>query len=221
MSPARRLGIVTGLPGEARAARGGDNIRILCCNASPERARSHAESLVEWGAAGLVSFGVAGGLDPGLPPGTVVIATGIVAPDGGPLGIAGEWADRLAAALAPALPVIRAPIAGADAPVADAAAKAALAASSGAAAVDMESHAVAGAGLPAIAIRAIADPAGRSVPASALASRGRRRARVLVELCKRPGELPALAALALDYRRALAALRRVVEAAGPDFALSG
>ena len=218
MSPARRLGIVTGLPGEARAARGGDNIRILCCNASPERARSHAQSLVEWGAAGLVSFGVAGGLDPGLPPGTVVIATGIVAPDGGPIEIDGEWADRLAAALAPALPVIRAPIAGAGAPVADAAAKAALAASSGAAAVDMESHAVAGAGLPAIAIRAIADPAARSVPASALAAR---RAGILVALCRRPRELPALAVLAMDYRRALAALRRVVAAGGPDFAFFG
>ena len=218
MSPARRLGIVTGLPGEARAARGGNDIRILCCNASPERARSHAQSLLEWGAAGLVSFGVAGGLDPGLPPGTVVIATGIVAPGGGAFRIDGEWADRLAAALPPALPVIRAPVAGADEPVADAAAKTALAASSGAAAVDMESHEVAGAGLPAIAIRAIADPAGRSVPASALAAR---RGGVLVEMFRRPRELPALAALAMDYRRALASLRRVVAAAGPDLRFFG
>ena len=76
---AGRLGIVTGLPGEARAARGAAAL-VLCADGSPERARSHAEALTGAGVAGLVSFGVAGGLDPALPPGTVVVATGIATP---------------------------------------------------------------------------------------------------------------------------------------------
>lgn len=217
MSPPRRLGIVTGLRAEARVARGGENIRILCSGASPARALAHAESLADWGAEGLASFGIAGGLEHGLASGTVVVATRIVAPGGDSFAVDEGWADRLAAALAPSLPVVRAPVAGASAPVVEVAAKAALAASTGAAAVDMESHKVAQIGLPALALRAVADPAGRSLPASALAALPS-PARLPIELCRRPGDLPALAALAMDYRRALAALRRVVAAVGPDLA---
>ncbi len=218
---AGRLGIVTGLPGEARAARGAA-AAILCADGSPERARSHAEALAGSGAAALASFGVAGGLDPGLLPGTVVIATEIVAPGGAAIGVDGEWAGRLAARLEPALRITRAPIAGTPEPVADAAARAALARSSGAAAVDMESHevglAAAEVGLPVLAVRAIADPAGRSLPASALTALGVGRARAVIELCRRPGDWAALARLATDYRRALAALRVVVASGGPDLA---
>ena len=221
---AGRLGIVTGLPGETRAARGTAAL-IRCAGGSPGRARSHAGALAGSGAAGLVSFGVAGGLDPGLRPGTVVVATEIAAPGGGTLGIDRGWADRLAARLEPALGVVRAPVAGAPGPVADAAARAALAESSGAAAVDMESHevalAAAQAGLPALAVRAIADPAGRGLPGAALAALGVGRAGAFTEICRRPGDWPALARLAMDYRRALAALRGVVAAGGSDLAFRG
>ena len=220
MNPGR-LGIVTGLAGEARIARG-TAARVLCAHGSPDRARSHAEALAGSGAAGLVSFGVAGGLDPALLPGTVVIATGIVTPGGAVLGVDADWAGRLAARLEPAIRVTRGPVAGAPGPVADDDARAALARSSGAAAVDMESHEVglvaAQAGLPVLAVRAIADPAGRGLPASALAALGVGRARAFVEICRRPGDWPALARLAMDYRRALAALRAVVASGGPDLA---
>ena len=221
------LGIVAGLQAEARVAdyRKGEEIRVLCCDASTARAESHARSLVDWGAAGLLSFGTAGGLRPGLPPGTVVIATAILSPAGDEFEIDGEWAARLENALKPSLDTVRAPIAGADNPVADVAAKAALGRSSKAAAVDMESHAVArvgaSAGLPAMALRVIADPAERRLPPSlvaALASeRGPLARRVLLETRGRPGDLPALARLAVDYRRALRSLRRVAVLSGPRF----
>ena len=223
MTAGRRLGIVTGLPAEARVAGGGANIRVMCSDSAPARARAHAQTLAAWGANGLASFGVAGGLDPGLRPGTIVLATRIVGPGGEGLGIDEDWADRLAAVLPPELHAVRAPVAGADEPVADAAAKAALGSASGAAAVDMESHAVArsASGLPIIALRAIADTAARDLPASALALRGAAPVRALPELCRRPGDLPVLAALALDYRRALAALRRVIAAGGADLGFFG
>lgn len=223
----RQLGIVTGLPAEARAARGGDseNIRILCCGASAARAEALARSLVDRGAAGLLSFGTAGGLRPGLSAGTVVVARRVVGPAGEIFEIDGNWAARLDAELRPGLDALSAPVAGADIPVAEVETKAALGESSGAAAADMESHAVArvgaAAGLPVAAVRVIADPAERSLPSSllsALSSGGRPRAeRILMETLGRPHDLPALARLAWDYRRALRSLRRVAVLGGFRF----
>ena len=230
MTAGRRLGIVTGLPAEARAlGRDGKNFRVMCSAASPARARAQAQTLAAWGADGLASVGIAGGLDAGLRPGTVIIATRIVAPGGGVMEIDDDWADRLAAALPATLAVVRAPVAGSDCPVANPAARAAIAEISGAAAVDMESHAVARigaeAGLGVMALRVIADAAGRRLPVSlvaALSAEGGPRARrVLLESFRRPGDLPALAGLAVDYRRALAVLRRVVAAGGPDIGFFG
>ena len=109
--------------------------------------------------------------------------------------------------------------------MAEVGAKAALGDSSGAAVVDMESHAVArvgaAAGLPVAAVRIVADPAERPLPASllsALSSGGRPSAeRILMEAVKRPHDLPALARLARDYRRALRSLRRVAVLGGFRF----
>ena len=67
--------------------------------------------------------------------------------------------------------------------------------------------------LPFMAIRAVADPAGRAVPWCALAglsADGRTRPLpVLGRLCLRPWELPALIALARETARALESLRRL------------
>ncbi|MDE0334212.1 MAG: hypothetical protein OXI64_04585 [Defluviicoccus sp.] len=219
MTPGRRLGIVTGLPAEARAARGGNNedVRIVCAAASATRAETLARSLVEGGAAGLLSFGTAGGLRPGFSAGTVVVASGIVGPAGDVFEIDRDWTARLGAELASGLDTVSAPVAGTESPVAGVAAKAALAGASGAAAVDMESHAVAriaaGAGLPVAAVRVIADPAERPLPPSLLSALspegGPRAGRLLMESLRRPEDLPASIRLARDYRRALRALRGV------------
>ena len=117
-------------------------------------------------------------------------------------------------------------VAGADAPVAGPAAKAALHALTGAAAVDMESAVVARAAarhrLPFAILRAIADPAHRALPPAALvamrADGGIDLAAMLGALAREPRQLPALARLALDARRAFAALVRVRALLGADFA---
>lgn len=227
MTPGRRLGIVTGLPAEARAARGGDseNVRIVCCGASAARAEVLARSLVDRGAAGLLSFGTAGGLRPGLSAGTVIIASEIVGPAGEIFEIDGDWAARLDAELRPGLDTLSAPVAGTETIVAEVEAKAVLGKSSGAAAVDMESLAVArigaAAGLRVAAVRVIADPAERPLPASLLSAvssgGGPRAERILMETFRRPRDLPALARLAWDYRRALRSLRRVAVLGGFRF----
>ena len=163
-----------------------------------------------------MSFGIAGGLDPALSPGRLIVATAVIDGQGGKIECHGAWRDELIAALASLSP-LAAPLAGRDgAMIVTVAEKALLHARHGAAAVDMESHAVARvaarAGLPFAAVRAIADPADRALPGAAQAGFGEhgevRLAPVLRELLRHPGQLPAVLGVARDSRKAMAALRR-------------
>ena len=65
--------IVTGFRAEARIARR---------SGLPVGGLIDAARLLEAGADGLVSFGIAGGLAPGVPPGTLGVATEVIAEDG-------------------------------------------------------------------------------------------------------------------------------------------
>lgn len=120
----------------------------------------------------------------------------------------------------------RAEIAGAEAPVADKIGKTALFAATGAVAVDMESVLVARAarryGLPFAILRVVADPAHRSLPSAALIAM-RPDGEVDVggvfsALSRDPWQVTTLARLAVDARRAFAALARARALLGSDFA---
>jgi hypothetical protein len=199
------------------------------------------------GSRGLVSFGTAGGLALGLAPGTLVLADAVVFRDGSRLAVDVDWHERLYARLSGTMPLVTDAIAAADAPLLTPEAKAACRRATGAVAVDMESGEVAlaadpspshyrrslplpprgdgrgeGAALPFIVMRAIADPAERTVPAwvmRAVSADGRTAILpVLSHLTRRPGQLPALVRLATDARAAMRSLRRVAALVGPLFA---
>jgi len=204
------IGILVGMRSEARLLPGR---LVLCSGGRPERARALAQRMLDEGAEGLLSFGIAGGLDPRLTPGNLVIGSAVAA-GGRRLEADAAWCRRLAAALPGACSGI---IAGSDEVVASAAAKAELAARCGAVAVDMESGAVAEAcaraGKPFAVLRAIADPAGRGIPALAMRGLGpdgeTRPLAVAAGLLRHPGDLPALIRLGRDSQAALAALAAV------------
>ena len=224
--PANGLGIVTGLVAEAGCLRralqdwtGAETPRIFCSGCSAARAAEGAARLIADGVGGLLSFGIAGGLDPALEPGSLVLADVVITPDGQRIGTDSGGRDRFHAAGRNGLRFTIAPITGRDRPVVSAEAKRALYAETGAAAVDMESHAVAkaavAAGLPFVVLRAVADPAGRTLPDCALAgvdADGRTRALpVLGKLVLKPWQLPALVRLGRDTAAALAALSGVAD----------
>lgn len=171
---------------------------------------------------GILSFGIAGGLDPALPAGACVLARAVVTGED-ELAADQRWLRSLQAALPQA---VAGTIAGSADPVADAAAKAMLRKRSGACAVDMESQMAALAarrlGVPFAALRVVADPAHRQVPACALAALGGdgRTAflPLLFALAAKPAELPMLAVLAAD---ALVARRRLRAARADAGALFG
>ena len=211
------LGVVTGLAAEARsldrfARRSLTPIHIIHAAGDAEAA---AHSLVTQGVGSLMSFGIAGGLDPALVPGRVIVASEIIDGRGERLECQAVWRDGLMASLDRFSPV-DAPLVGSDRALATVADKRAFYDRHGAAAVDMESHAVAQvaarAELPFAALRAIADPADRTLPNSALAGFGVQGealiAPILLELVSHPGQLPGLLRVALDSRKALAALER-------------
>ena len=227
-----RTAFVVGLAIEARVLRravGGHDPsvshRIACAAANAERARLEAERLLAEGAGALVSFGIAGGLDPALVPGDLVLADRISLPDGGRIATAAGWRGHWAARAGDAgLRTLGGTLAGSPRVVTPAADKRRLFETSGACAVDMESHAVArvaeAAGVPFLAVRAIADPADSSLPSvarHALTPDGReRRAMVAARLALRPWQVWAVLRLRRDTQAALSTLGRLVRLLGPD-----
>lgn len=196
-----RLGVVTGLEAEARLARR-LGAPVEAGGGTADGARAAAERLIRAGVRGLLSFGLAGGLDPALRPGDVLVPERV-------LSDSGSWATD--PALRHALGRGRAdPVFGGGTVLATAAAKRDLHARTGAAAVDLESAEVAEVaqryGLPFAVLRAVCDPAHRDLPLAALvALDGGGRigmVRVLRAVAARPREVPALLALGADAARA-------------------
>jgi adenosylhomocysteine nucleosidase len=162
-SPGLPFGIITGLTAEARLAAPLGLARAG--GGTPHGAALAAEHLVANGAAALISFGVAGGLNPVLPPGTIVIPARIITPDR-----TYEADPALTARLGGPRHIL---FAGA-AIIVTRAEKARLFEETGADAIDLESGAVAAVAtrhtLPFAAIRAILDPSSETLPPAALAA---------------------------------------------------
>src|SRR4051812_22354900 len=72
--------IVTGLVQEARIAAGPGMI-VICSSSDPQQLRALLATLDSSTFRGVISFGVAGGLDPSLRSGDVVVATEVLAGD--------------------------------------------------------------------------------------------------------------------------------------------
>jgi adenosylhomocysteine nucleosidase len=202
------IGTVTGLTSEARIARVIGDVEVG--GGTPWGAEVAAERLVSRGATALVSFGLCGGLDPALRAGDLVIPlavleTGASYPTDPALSQgAGGWFGGLLLATE-TLVVTRE-------------AKRRLFGMTRAAAVDLESGAVARVaarhGLRFTVIRAVCDPAGRTLPPASMNALDRAGAvkygRVMRSIAGRPSQLPELFGLARD---AMAARRTLARAA--------
>ncbi len=202
------FGFVVGLAAEARiAARFGCPVRVG--GGTPEGAAEAANRLVGQEVDALVSFGFAGGLDPALRAGAVIVPRAVLF-DGTEYAVDCGLAERFGGITGHLL------VAG-SAIAADAAAKRRLRAETQADAIDLESGGVARVakafGLPFVAVRAISDAAATSLPPAALLpldGQGRvDLAGVLGSVVRQPWQLPALLRLAFHAGRARQALVRV------------
>lgn len=227
-----KIGIVVGMKTEAELASAPNlalpavfQPKVFVSGANPTRAYEGAKALVIEGVDGLLSFGLAGGLDPALRTGDIVVASAVILPDGSRIGTDAAWRAQLRDALLGLGRVSAGSIAGQDKAVATKRDKAALKLRTGAGAVDMESHATARAareaGLPFMALRVILDSAGHGIPWAALAGLGPdgdiQLWPVIGRLVVKPWELPGLVVLARAQAQALDVLGRLAAHLGPTF----
>lgn len=219
--------VVVGLAFEARIAAG-PGMRVICSGDGRTLASSLANAikeaqLREHGCEGVISFGVAGGLDPSLRPGTCVVGSTIVSVNGS-IKTDPSWSETLLRKIPDA---VRGAIIGVPAPLVRPEDKRALYKQTGAVAVDMESHIVAGVacrhGLPMAAIRVVTDPAVRSLPAcavSAMRANGTTDFLAMIRsVLARPYEIASLLQTAFDARAARSTLLRGRQLLGPGFGL--
>ena len=210
MPPSANVLIVCGLKREAAVVKGPGRT-TLCGDASTLRLRlAEAASLRP---SLVVSWGLCGGLDPGLHPGDLILGVEIVSDEGAVRtdeAVTSSLAQRLGARGAH---VVIERLAASAAPVLTAAAKAELRRTT---AVDMESL-IAGRyaleqRVPFAILRAVADPAERNLPPLAVkavqSDGGINALAVIGELIRSPGQLAGLRALAADSTAAFQALKR-------------
>ncbi len=204
------IGFVVGLEAEARIARSFGCPVAIGGGGGAGAARA-AASLAAQGATQLVSFGLAGGLEPGLAAGAILVPERVIDEAGR------SWSTD--PALAARFGIPRGTLLAVPDIVATAAAKTALWRQTGAMAADIESGAVARAGLGFAVLRVVCDPAGRDLPPAALTALdagGRiRLAALLRSLARHPGQIPGLAALGRDAASARRALLAEVRRIGP------
>jgi hopanoid-associated phosphorylase len=212
---------VTGLTWEARIVGGLTN-RVVLGGTGIGLAERIDRAAAE-GCRAILSIGIAGGLQPGLMPGTVCIASS-VAGKGGGLPTTPAWTHNLTRVMSGARVGA---VAGEDRIIGSAAAKAQLYRETGALTADMESHIAASIaharGIPFAVLRIVADPAERSLPGiaqTALTPDGRVGfGRVLRELAAAPAQSGAMIRAAIDAQAAFRSLARCCRLAGPRFCL--
>lgn len=207
------------LPRGAPVASLADGTLLTVSGIGQTAAAEGATRLVAAGARALVSWGLAGGLDPALAAGTLVLPREVISAEGARFSVDRDWRERLSAALSAAQPISAGALLSCREPIASRAEKAAAFRTTTAVAVDMESVAVAGVAashkLPFIAVRAIVDTARDTLPRSLLAAAGasgvRRLERVWLSLLRSPADVAALIRLFARFhaaRRSLAAVAR-------------
>ncbi len=222
------LGIVYAMPMEARGLTKSapprfqplqisDHCTVIRAGIGGSNARRAATVLRDAGVEALLSWGCAAGLDPEIEPGTIVVPTAVLAPDGEKIKVDQRLHSSLCQALSGGVPIRTECSMSSDSPVVSRQQKAMLYQRYAAVAVDMESAAIAQAArsfdLPFAAVRVVLDPAGQGLPEAVIQGMEDDGSfaigRCLRCLLKRPSDVLGMVSLAIHSWRASRSLQRV------------
>ncbi len=197
------------------------NIAVVQAGVGAESARHAASLLVEAGAVRLASSGAAGGLDPSLTAGDVVVATTVLSPRKSGSAYIMRCDQSLSDAMAQKLetqgiPVKRGPVYTSPTALCSVTEKQRLFRETGALVVDMEASGLAGAamgfGAATVVIKVVCDDAVSAVPdalAEALRSDGSVNIlHIFKAVLKNPRVAKRLISLDADFRKAMTALEK-------------
>jgi adenosylhomocysteine nucleosidase len=193
-----------------------DGTLLVVGGMGPAAATQAAVLLLAAGARNLLSFGLAGALDPALLPGTVLLPDTVTDESGATHTTFGLWREQLAARCE-SLSIVRGTLLSVPEVLPTATAKSQQRSRSGACGVDMESFAIgrvaAQAGVNFAVARVIVDTATDAVPRSVRRTTGPRGevhyGRLALGLLCAPWEIPALLRLAQHYGTAMRSLTRL------------
>lgn len=221
-----RIGIITGLRSEARCLANApvfDNADIRISGADSTVAFEQAQQLAAQGCDALISFGIAGGLDPRIRVGSLILANEVITREGERFKTDVNARKALHKLVGLKTHISHSPMLGSNQAILSSRRKINLHVETGAAAVDMESLAVAkaaaAAGIPFLVIRSVSDTAYFRLPESVrgvIAPDGSPRLlKAARNLLNRPFDLLALLRLQRGAASAHRCLRRVAVSGGP------
>jgi adenosylhomocysteine nucleosidase len=216
-------GIVAALTAEARTLNPLPKNRLVALSGmGPQAAARAAQDLVAAGAEALLSFGLAGALDPNLEAGAVVLPQTVIDGGGATYAAYDPWRDRLAAqvaSMADATPVVGGALLSVAQPLSTVDAKSQARVRTGACAVDMESFAIAEVAARmnvrfAVA-RVVIDGATEALPLSVIQATGKfgevNLPRLVAGLVSAPADVSLLLRLPRRYRAAMHTLRALAQ----------
>lgn len=179
-------------------------------------AEAMLERTIDIGARGLVSIGTAGGLDPDLAPGTLLLPKRVRLENGEIFEVDPEWHERVLGAIRQLNRVDTGELLSVTEIVHQAGTKAQLYKRTGATSVDMESGRLAQLAaritLPFLVLRAVMDTADDELPSAVRAAVGdsgeTNTLALLIHLLEHVSEVPAMIRTLKGYRQARNALRK-------------
>jgi adenosylhomocysteine nucleosidase len=194
-----------------------DHCTVIRAGIGDSNACRAATVLRDAGVDALLSWGCAAGLDPDIEPGTVVVPTAVLGPDGRKITVDQHLHSSLCKNLSGGVPIRTECSMSSDSPVVSRQQKAALYQRYAAVAVDMESAAIALAArsfdLPFAAVRVVLDPAGQALPEAVIQGMeddgSFAMGRCLRCLLNRPADLLGMVSLAMHSWRARRSLQRL------------
>ncbi len=230
----KRLGIIVALPDESRSLLGrraavgsvvelSGSVVVAVGGLGAIAAARAASSLVDTGATALMSWGTAGGLDPRLAAGALLLPREVIdSSTGERYLIDSAWHGRLQRGLAGVSPVGAGGMMTVAAPLANVSDKRKAFARNPVDGVDMESSAIAAVararGLPFAVVRAVIDAAGHGLPEAvqvALDHNGELRPKAIASaLLRRPQDLLGMLRVARHFARAEASLKAAAALGG-------